>query len=45
MAKEKVNKPGEQTLCCKMAGKGFCPYEKKDGGCAMTDNCANHIYK
>ena len=31
-------------LTCSMSGKGFCPYEEKDGKCKMVrTNCTNHM--
>ena len=34
-----------EQLFCSMAGKGFCPYESKDGKCTMLDKCVNHTTK
>lgn len=34
-----------EQLFCSMAGKGFCPYEGKDGKCTMLDKCVNHTTK
>lgn len=30
---------------CSMKGKGYCPFETKDGGCKYDDKCSNKILK
>ena len=40
-----LNKALREQLFCSMVGKGFCPYESKDGKCTMLDKCVNHTTK
>ena len=42
---EELNKALREQLFCSMVGKGFCPYESKDGKCTMLDKCVNHTTK
>ena len=34
-----------EQLFCSMAGKGFCPYEYKNGRCIVECKCTNHTTK